>query len=685
LTYYFRIAAVNTIGTGAYSSPSVTAIPGVTPSAPTLSTPTPGSTQVSLSWTGAWIAGAISAGSITDWVVQYSTNNSTWTTFSDDVSTTTSATVTGLTNGTLYYFRVAGLNPATTGTYTSGASATPRTTPNAPVFTTLTPGNTQIVVSWSAPANGGSAITDYDLEYSSNSGSTWTAWASGTTSTATSVTVTGLTNGTAYVFRVLAKNVAGSSSNSSTSSSSTPRTVPTTPGQPVLTAGDRQILVTWTAPSSNGGSAITDYTIERYPNIAGSLAWGGITDGVSTATTFTNTGLTNGQAYYYRVYAVNAAGSSVVSTQSNWVAPVGTTVAPTSVAGTAGNTQVSLTWTAPASNGGTISDYTIQYSSDSGSTWTTFSDTVSATASVTVTGLTNGTAYVFRVAATNQAGLGAYSSNSAVRTPVGAPGAPTNLVGVAGNAQVALTWTAPVSNGGSVITDYVIRYATAAAPTSWTTFTDTVSTATSVTVTGLTNGTPYVFSVAAKNAVGTGSYSTNSSSVTPLTVPNAPTSVSASSGARQSDAVRFTAPANNGGSAITGYAVRFSVVNSDVWSTATLTGSTSTSFTQTGLTPATSYIFQVAAINAAGQGAWSANSASVVIQDFAAAPTGVTGVVGNTQVALSWTAPTNNGGNAISDYDVQYSSNNGASWTPFSHTASTATSLTVTGLTNGVD
>jgi hypothetical protein len=55
----------------------------------------------------------------------------------------------------------------------------------------------------------------------------------------------------------------------------------------------------------------------------------------------------------------------------------------------------------------------------------------------------------------------------------------------------------------------------------------------------------------------------------------------------------------------------------------------------------------------------------VYIQDFAAAPTGVTGVVGNTQVALSWTAPTNNGGNAISNYDVQYSSNNGASWTIF--------------------
>lgn len=509
-TYYFRVAAVNAIGTGAYSS-AISVVPGITPGSVGTSIASTGNTQIGLSWT----INPTGASSVTDWLVQYSTDNATWTTFNDGVSTTTSATVTGLTNGTLYYFRVAPINPATTGAFGTSASATPRTTPSAPIFTTLTPGNTQVVVSWSAPATGGSAITDYDLEYSSNSGSTWTAWASGTTSTATSVTVTGLTNGTAYVFRVLAKNVAGSSANSSTSSASTPRTVPTISGQPVLTnAGSGRLLVTWTAPTSNGGSAITDYGIERFQLCNGAHCWQLFVDGVSTATTFTDTGLINGEQYYYRVYAINAAGNGPTSPQSLPKFVVGPTDAPTSVVGTAGDAQVALTWTAPAANGGTISDYTIQYSSDSGATWTTFSDTVSATASVTVTDLTNGTAYVFRVAATNEAGLGAYSTSSAARTPVGAPGAPTNVAGVAASAQVSLTWTAPTSNGGSAITDYVIRYSSNNGST-WTAFTDTVSTSTSVTVTGLTNGTPYVFSVAAKNTVGTGSYSTNSSSATP--------------------------------------------------------------------------------------------------------------------------------------------------------------------------
>jgi len=93
--------------------------------------------------------------------------------------------------------------------------------------------------------------------------------------------------------------------------------------------------------------------------------------------------------------------------------------APTSVTGTAGNAQAALSWAAPASNGGVpIADYIVQFSSDSGSSWTTFADGVSAVTSATVTGLTNGTTYVFRVAAVNSAEVhGDFSAPSASVTP----------------------------------------------------------------------------------------------------------------------------------------------------------------------------------------------------------------------------------------------------------------------------
>jgi len=122
----------------------------------------------------------------------------------------------------------------------------------------------------------------------------------------------------------------------------------------------------------------------------------------------------NGRQY---VYAGNNVWELVAtSTDSRWnlfMPP-----APTSVNGTLGNAQVALTWTAPTVLSQTpITDYTIQYSSDSGSNWSTFSHSASTATSATVTGLTNGTAYTFRVAGVNGVGTGSYSTASSALTP----------------------------------------------------------------------------------------------------------------------------------------------------------------------------------------------------------------------------------------------------------------------------
>lgn len=141
-----------------------------TPSAPTsFSASSAANTQSVL----AWVAPTENGGSaISDYIVQYSTDNSNWTTFSDGVSSSTGTTVTGLTNGTLYYFRVGAINGYGTGSY-ANTSATPSTIPNAPATPTVNALDAGDTITWSAltGANtGGSAITTYYYKVSTNNG-----------------------------------------------------------------------------------------------------------------------------------------------------------------------------------------------------------------------------------------------------------------------------------------------------------------------------------------------------------------------------------------------------------------------------------------------------------------------------------------------------------------------------------
>jgi hypothetical protein len=188
-----------------------------------------------------------------------------------------------------------------------------------------------------------------------------------------------------------------------------------------------------------------------------------------------------------------------------------------SLAPTGSNGQVALAWSAPWTTGGVaLTGYLVEYKTTAGSTWTTW--TTTATLSATVTGLTNSTPYDFRVTPQSARGSGTASTVSATPLSATAPGAPTALSGSAGAAQVALTWTAPASDGGSAITDYVVQYRTTAGPGTWNTFADGTSTTTSATVTGLTNGTGYDFQVAAVNSAGQGAYSSIASATPTATV-----------------------------------------------------------------------------------------------------------------------------------------------------------------------
>ena len=188
--------------------------------------------------------------------------------------------------------------------------------------------------------------------------------------------------------------------------------------------------------------------------------------------------------------------------------------APTGVGGTAGNASVALSWTAPASNGGSaITGYRV--TPFIGATAQTPVLTGSAATTFTVTGLTNGTAYTFKVAAINAVGTGADSAASAAITPAAAatvPGAPTGVGGTAGNGhRGALVDGARLERRqrDHRLPRHAVHRRDRPDPGL------TGSAATTFTVTGLTNGTAYTFKVAAINAVGTGADSAASAAVTP--------------------------------------------------------------------------------------------------------------------------------------------------------------------------
>jgi len=526
LPIWMRVRAVSGEGPGTPSDP-IRVTPRVAPIAPIGLTATVapadgvGSGEVKLAW-----GGPIIGHEVTDYVIETSADGTTWTTVDDGVSTATQHTVSGLTNGTQYSFRVAARNTLGSGPWTPAITATPVWVPR-PVFpltlsTAPAPGvgSGQVKLTWNAPADNGAAISDYVIQYqlwregfAGPPSPTWVT-VDDAVATATTSMVSGLTNGTKYWFRIAATNVVGIGE-WSPAVLATPLGAPGAPGgltaavAPEAGVGSGQVKLTWN-PSASNGLAITDYVIES--SVDGGATWATVNDGVSTATTYTVSGLTNGTQYSFRVAGKNAIWISprspaVLATPLGAPgAPGGLTAAVAPEAGV-GSGQVKLTWNPSASNGLAITDYVIESSADGGATWTTVDDGVSTATTYTVSGLTNGTQYSFRVAGKNAIWISPRSP-AVEAAPASVPDTPSSLRAVSPllslGRQVRLTWTAPANNGAA-ISDYVIERSVDG--TSWTTVDDGVSTSTTSTVNGLTNALQYSFRVAATNTVGTGPWS----------------------------------------------------------------------------------------------------------------------------------------------------------------------------------
>lgn len=669
--YYYRVCALNDQGEGEWTSevPATPAKPAAVPNAPVLSSADPSNGQVTLSWTKPDDGG----NAITGYKVYRGTeaNTETYLDTVGDVATYTDMTVT---NGQTYYYQVTAVNDIGESARSNERSATPTapaTRPSAPTLNAPTAGDGQVTLSWSKPDDGGDAITGYNIYRGTSSGGE-----SLITSAiiALSYTDTGLTNGATYYYQVTAVNGIGESERSN-ERSATPVSGDTVPGAPILnsgTAGNGQVTLSWSAPSSDGGSSITNYLIYR-----GSSAGSGTliaTEGI--VLTYVDTGVTNGATYYYKVSAKNGVGEGA---RSNELSAVPATVpgAPTLNSATAGNAQVTLSWSAPSSNGGNaVTSYKIYRGTSAGSE--SYLTTVGNVLSYTNGGLANGQVYFYRVSAVNAAGEGALS-NEASATPAApntVPGAPTLNSATAGNGQVTLSWTAPSSDGGTAITGYKVYRGTA---TNGETLLTTLGAVSSYTDTGLTNGQRYFYKVSAVNAVGDSALS-NELSTVPATVPGAPVLNSATAGNGQVT-LSWSAPSSNGGSPVTLYSIYRGAAPSGM---VYLDGVENVlSFVDTSVINGQTYYYEVAAVNDIGESARSNQLTARPVAPVAApgAPGDLRAKASDGRIDLSWVAPADNGGKAITGYKIY----RGTSSTSLGYLATTVgTTFSDSTITSGV-
>jgi titin len=308
--YRFRVSAINNAGPGAVSK----IVSGTTlvdlPQAPTnLTASKVTSTGSSLAWRAPINTGGAR---ITDYDLETSRDNgANWIKVTKKASTSTSFALTGLDPVTTYLFKVSAVNSKGAGAAVTGSFTTLAVPPGAPAI--LRSDNitgTTATIAWDAPAsNGGSEITNYRVEVSTNCKNYKVL--PRIVSNSLAQNVTNLKPGIKYCFRVSAINARGTSPSSTVHELITVGNAPNAPTSLKFTAKATQVTLSWAAATVTGGGPVRDYLVE-YSSDEGDT-WVEVTKPASTSRSLTIRDLTRSTNYFFRVYAKNDSGTSLAS------------------------------------------------------------------------------------------------------------------------------------------------------------------------------------------------------------------------------------------------------------------------------------------------------------------------------------------------------------------------------------
>ncbi|VDK78974.1 unnamed protein product [Dibothriocephalus latus] len=424
--------------------------------------------------------------------------------------------------------------------------------------------------------------------------------------------------------------------------------------------------LSWNPPTDNGGSPVTNYVVEKQDVSSG--IWTPVSSFVRQPE-FDVTGLDEGRQYRFRVRAANefGPGEPLEATQSITAAnPIVAPGAPSDLEATdVDEDSVTLSWKKPRKDGGgKISGYVIEYKPFSGGDWTKAAGAGGKDTQGTVTGLTKGEKYLFRVSAKNEAGIGEPAqTNRAIlcKPKYDAPDAPgTPNVDDVDKDHVDLSWTAPLKDGGARITGYAVEKRKLGTD-DWVPATadgKPVS-GTQARVENLDENEVYEFRVRAVNAAGPGepSLPCDATRVAKKKVkPDSPEDVTVDDVMANSCTVKWNPPKSDGGAPITDYIVEKCDEALGIWEP--VPGiARGNSLPVTGLTEGKRYLFRVTAVNPIGPSEPAETLTSTLAKnpfDTPDAPQSVKVVdYDRSSATITWTAPENDGGNPIKGYLVE--------------------------------